>query len=383
MTKVIFFLSAGLIIYTYFGYPFILFILAGLKRKERAIRGNKNKALPMVSLLIAARNEEAAIAKRIENAILLDYPREKLEIIVISDSSTDNTDKIVRQYRDKGIILHRSAKWLGKIAAYKSAMKKVRGEIIVFSDATSSYNKDTIKKLVHNFSDKNVGCVCGQLKYINPDNSMIGTGEGFYWKYEVGIRKKENLLGGLVAVTGTIYALRKELYFNFPNELADDLIIPGMVRKKGYKTVFEPEAICIEETTTERKEEFPKRVRITIQNIRGLFYMKELLNPFRYGIFSLELFSHKLLRMSAPLFLITAFISSVILAESSVVFRIFCILQAIFYLTAIIVAVLHGNLAKNKTISIPFYFCISNLAVLTGIGKALLGEKRATWKTTR
>lgn len=374
--RIIFLILFIVLFYIYLGYPLLLLIF----NRKKKISKNDNFT-PTVTFLISAYNEEKYIKERLENVLSLNYPKEKLEVIVISDASTDRTDDIVKQFEDEGVKLYRLNERRGKIAGQKEVLPMTKGEILVFSDVTGKYHKEAIQKLVRNFADAKVGAVTGELKYKQSEETFIGSGEKTYWRYEILIRKNESKLGGLVAVTGSIYAIRRNLYPNFPNHLADDLIIPLAIYRKGFKIIYEEEAICEELTTAESKEEILKRSRITLQNIQGLLFMKDLLNPFRYGIFSLQLWSHKVMRIFLPFLLIWIFITNMLLWEQRSFYSILLGFQVIFYLMAIFGFALHKK--GIRIFAIPFYFCLSEIAVLVGVVRAILGIKMATWETIR
>ncbi len=380
MLKNIFIISGFGLFYVYFGYP--LFMAALLKlRRPRAIK--KANITPFISLVIAAYNEEKTICAKISETLNSDYPADKMEIVVVSDCSSDKTDEIVRTFADRGVRLLRLEKRTGKIGGYRTVVPQLKGEIIIFSDATSLLAANSISSLVSNFNDPAVGCVGGLLGYMNPNGANIGKGESKYWHYEKKVRELESSLCSLTSVSGTLYAVRKSLYpLDMPDYLADDLIVPIRVRKAGYRVVLEKEAICREFTTLTIKEETIKRARITLQNIRGLINQAGILNPFRYGLYSILVISHKLFRLLAPFFLLGVLLTSLILAFNSAWFALLVILQIIFYGVS-----LAGH-TINKTIKFSlgnslFYFCLSNWAILLGVFSFFKGERVVTWETMR
>jgi cellulose synthase/poly-beta-1,6-N-acetylglucosamine synthase-like glycosyltransferase len=313
--------------YTYFGYPLLMALFLKIKKSKTI---NKAEIFPMVSIVIAAYNEEKNIGAKLNDILSLEYPNDKMEITVVSDSSSDGTDEIIRNFADRGVSLVRMERRSGKIAAYNKVIPETKGDILVFSDATSLLDKDSLKNLVSNFNDATVGCAGGLLMYINPKNAIVGKGEKKYWSYEKKIREYESALDSLPSVSGTLYAVRKNLYpLSMKNELADDLIIPITVRKLGYKTVFEKSAVCKDYTTISLAEEMTKRVRITLQNIRGLIDQLGILNPLRYGLFSWLVFSHKVCRLFVPLFLLLLLAVTFVLALNSVIFAVLFLCQII------------------------------------------------------
>ena len=378
--KTLFWSSLILLFYTYFGYPMFMSILAKCKKAKPI---NKQMITPYISIVIAAYNEEKNIGAKLNDILNLDYPREKIEVFVVSDASSDGTDEIVKGFLGRGIKLLRLEKRSGKIAAYRKALSCLKGEIIVFSDAASLLNKDSIKNLISNFNDKTVGCAGGLLNYISLKKANVGRGERKYWNYEKKIRVLESQLSSLTSVSGTLYAVRKELYpLNIKDYLADDLIVPFTVKKAGFRTVLEPQAFCSDFTTLTIEEEMAKRIRITVQNIRGLLNQLGILNPFKYGLFSFLVISHKLFRLLVPLFLVLLFTVSLILSFNAWIFFLIFLAQMLFY-----VVVLAGYFSKQRIQSglgnALYYFCLSNLSILIGIAKSFKGEKFATWETVR
>ncbi len=378
--KIMFWLLFFCLVYTYFGYPIFMSLMYKLKKMPPVDKGN---ITPHISIVVAAYNEEKNIAAKLNDILNIDYPKDKMEVFVVSDASSDRTDEIVKGFLDKGVKFYRMVIRSGKIAAYRAVFPLLRGEIIVFSDATSILNPNSITHLVSNFNDNSIGCVGGFLVYVNPKQAITGRGEKKYWSYEQKIREYESRLSSLPSVSGTFYAVRKELFPVWMNDdLADDLIVPFYVKKKGFRTVFESQAICKDFTTLKIGEEMAKRTRITLQNLRGLMNQIDMLNPFKYGIFSLLVISHKLFRSIVPLFLVPLFIVTLFLSFYSVAFLLIFLLQIIFYFGAWA----GYQINKERKFSIGnsiFYFCLSNLAILVGIVKFLKGERVATWETVR
>jgi len=369
------------VIYTYFGYFLLIWLFSKLKKNTSI---NKKGITPNISIVISAYNEEKSIEKKLRNLASLNYLQDKLEIVIISDASSDRTDEIVKTFAQKERIkieFYRQISRSGKIAAYRKVYPYLKGEIIIFTDATSILEKDSLLYLVSNFGDESVGCVGGLIKYVNPAKASVGEAEGIYWKYEKKIRELESALCSLPSVSGTFYAVRKELFpYEMKEWLADDLVVPIYVKKQGFRTILDEKAICYERTVSSIKEEIAKRVRITIQNIRGLIEQKDILNPFKYGLFSLIIISHKLFRLLVPIFLVILFVSNLFLLQTSGIFLGLFLLQIIFYLIGV-----GGYFMRrqHKLINSLFYFCLSNWAILLGIIRYLKGEKVITWEPVR
>jgi cellulose synthase/poly-beta-1,6-N-acetylglucosamine synthase-like glycosyltransferase len=356
------------LIYIYLGYPLLVFLLSKIIRKRVA----KKEIYPLVSIIIAAYNEEKIIEKKILNTLAIDYPKDKLEIIVFSDASSDNTDNIVKKYAKQGIKLLRYEGRRGKTYCQNESVKKAKGEIIVFSDANSMYDKFAVKNLVFNFSDTKVGVVCGELKYLKNNKSE----EGFYWKIERFLKQRESLINSCLGANGSIYALRKNLYVDLPLSTISDFIAPFYIFKQNYRVVYDKRAFCFEETG-DNKNEFNRKRRIILRSLNSLKYIKEFLNPFKYGFYSLQLWSHKILRWLIPFFLIILLISNLFLLNI-LFFEILLYSQLLFYFIAMI-----GSRIRNKLFSIPYYFCLINLSSMLAFIDFLKGKTKITWNVNR
>lgn len=387
MLVILFCLISLLLAYTYFGYPLLLLIGGTLSPARKpaappAAAPSGDHEPFSASLIIPAYNEEADIRSKLENVLQLDYPAARLEIIVASDASTDKTDDIAREYAGKGVQLFRLEKRGGKISAYRNAVRHAAGEILIFSDATSRLEQDSLKHMLRHFSDPSVGSVAGRLFFKTQKHGGIGKGEESYWNYNVRINEAESRLASLTSVSGTFFAVRKELFpIDMPSDLAEDLIVPLVVVRQGYRTVLEPRAVCREAAVHAETQELRKRARITLQNIRGLIYGRDLLNVFEHGIFSVLLISHKVLRMLAPVMLAALFILNVALLGSSVIFNALLAGQASFYLLGFLSG--FAGERRPRLVNMVHFFCLSNFAIFLGIMMYLRGDKMATWETER
>jgi len=384
MILMIFWILIFLILYSYVGYPSILFVLEFLRKHKRSDEEEKSGYdYPTVSLIISAYNEEKVIEKKIENSLELDYPKDRLKIIVVSDGSTDNTDSITRKYSTKfdNVKLVRVKKHCGKNIALNEALPNTSGEIIVFSDANSMYKKDAIKNLVKQFSKKKVGCVIGELKYVNTDSSNVSQGEGLYWRYESFIKILESCLRLLLAGNGSIFAIRKELYSVLEPDVPNDLQIPLEIGHKGYEVIYEPKAIAIEKTTESLREEFKGKRRIINRGLIGFLKLRKKVK----GLKLFGFISHKLLRWLGGIFLILIFLLNVFLWDFNF-YRIIFLLQLIFYGSAGVGVYLQWKEIRCRIFYIPFYFCLVNLAALVALFEFLLGKRYSIWEkasTTR
>lgn len=375
---IVFWLTVSLIIYSYFGYPIILMILGFRK----GLKVSKGEITHTLSLLVLAHNEERVIREKIENSLGLDYPRDKLEVVVASES-TDKTDEIVGEYSGQGIVLYPFEKREGKQVTIYRVIPLLKGEIVVFSDANALYKKDALRKLARNFSDPTVGCVCGELKYVNPQKASIGETEGLYWRYEIFIKKLESKVHSVLGANGSIYAIRKKLYAPISKYRGDDFEIPIKIAQQGYGVIFEPEAVSFEKTSSTTKEEFCRKVRIIAWVWKStLILIKDSLKPFK-GLLIFQLISHKLLRWLVPIFLALLFISNIFLT-SYLFYRILLVVQIIFYLLSFWGYIEDQRKNKlNRIINVPYYFSMVNFAAFLGFCKFILGRQGNVWEKAR
>lgn len=339
--------------------------------------------MPFISIIIAAYNEEKVIAQKIENCLALDYPPENMEIIVASDGSTDATNDIVRGFVGNGVKLVALPSNQGKSSAQNRAVEESGGEILFFTDANVMLRTDAMLKIIRNFYDGNVGCVVGKVTYLNEGETSVSQGEGFYWQYELFLRKKESELGNFAMGSGPILTIRRSLFEPLDPAVGEDFVLPIIVAMKGYRIVYEPTAISEEILfQTKPANMFRTKVRIISKDLRGLFMFRNILNPLRFPLYAWGLISHKLLRWLVPFFLLFVFISNLMLLNNSVYFVLFMI-QIIFYALAALGLVLQGSSRPPFYLGIPFSFCLVNLASLVGVTKFVIGKKSGKWDPVR
>ena len=379
VASVLFWTSAAALFYTYVGYPLLLWVMG--RWRARPVR--KGVYEPTVSVIITAYNEERDLAAKLENTLAIDYPKEKLEIIVASDCSTDRTDDIARSFAPQGVRLHRQAERLGKTAAQNAAVELARGEIILFSDATTLYEPDVLHKMLPNFADPSVGCVAGRLIYIDPTQSSVGHGARSYWSYETFLKERESTILSLIGCSGCLYAVRRSAYVPLYPEACSDFIIATKMVEQGLRAVYEPEAVAIEETNKRSDREFRMRVRVITQTISDLWHHRAMLNPRRSGFYAIELLSHKVLRYLAPAFLFSILVASAVLAPRSSLYFAAFVGQSLFYLAAVVGFVCERAGWHNRLIALPYYFVLANAAVVAAFVKFLRGERYARWEPIR
>lgn len=379
LLKVVFWFGIAALGYTYIGYPLLLVLLNRIR--GRSVNTAENT--PTVTVVITAYNEERDLAAKLANTLALDYPKEKLEIIVASDCSTDRTDEIVRSFASQGVRLHRQTQRLGKTAAQNAAVELAGGEIILFSDATTLYQPDVLRVIGPNFADAEVGCVAGQLIYVDPTDSGVGRGARSYWNYEVFLKRHESRVCSLIGVSGCLYAVRRSAYVPLYHEACSDFIIATKMVEQGLRAVYEPNAICTEETNSAARKELRMRVRVITQTYTDLWRHRGMMNPFRSGFYAVQLFSHKVLRYLVPLWLIVLFVSSAMLAPRSTFFALMTLAQILFYLAGAAGWFLERAGMRGGPLALPQYFLLANLAAVIAFFKFLSGERYARWEPIR
>ncbi len=378
--EIIFWLSAAALLYTYVGYPLLLILASRLR--GRPVR-REPQFTPAVSFVITAYNEERDLAAKLENTLALDYPKELLEVIVASDCSTDRTDEIVRGFAARGVRLHRQPERLGKTAAQNAAVELAHGEIVLFSDATTHYQRDVLRVLMPSFADPTVGCATGRVAYTDPGSTSVGHGTRSYWSYEFLLKKHESNVRSLIGVCGCLYAVRRSAYVPLYHEACSDFIIATKMVEQGLRAVYEPDAVCVEETNQQGGKEFKTRVRIMTQTFADLWRNRRMMNPFRTGFYAVELLSHKVMRYLVPVFLILALVASAALAPRSLFYAVAFIAQLCFYGAAAAAWLLERMGLHNRLLAIPHYFVLANLASLIAFYKFARGERYVRWEPIR
>jgi cellulose synthase/poly-beta-1,6-N-acetylglucosamine synthase-like glycosyltransferase len=374
-----FWAGATALLYAYAGYPALVWLVSRLR--PRAVR--RGSAEPSVSVVITAYNEERDLRAKLENTLALDYPVEKLEVIVASDCSSDGTDDIAREFAPRGVRLHRQAERLGKTAAQNGAVAIARGEVILFSDATTLYQRDVLRAMTPNFADASVGCVAGRLVYVDTSGSAVGSGAKSYWGYETFLKTHESRACSLIGASGCLYAVRRAAYVPLYNEACSDFIIATKMVEQGLRAVYEPAAVCTEETNRQAAKEFRMRVRVIAQTYTDLWRHRALLNPLRGGFYSIELLSHKVMRYVVPVFLAMTLLSSLALAGRAPFYTLAAVAQVAFYAAALLGWLLGRLGLRSRLLALPAYFVLSNAAAVVAFYKFLRGERYARWEPIR
>ncbi len=370
MAQIIFWLSIIFIFYAYAGYPLMLLAIATVRTKNV----KKGNITPFVSFIITAYNEEARIKGKIDNTLSQDYPPERLEVIVASDCSGDKTDEIVLNYEDKGVKLVRSPERKGKENAQNHAINEASGEVFVFSDVATVLPRDAVWNIVRNFGDETVGCVSSVDKFIDRDGRT--SGEGAYIRYEMNLRDLETKVNSLVGLSGSFFAARRSVCSPWAKDLPSDFNTMLNSAKLRLRGISDPDSIGYYPNISNERQEYGRKVRTIVRGISAFMKNLDLLNPVKYGLFSWQIFSHKLCRWLVPFAMMPAFLSSLYLSLNSGFYLSVFVLQLIFYVFAI-----SGIAAKSSraVFKIPGFFVLVNLSILTAWYRYLKGENIIMW----
>jgi cellulose synthase/poly-beta-1,6-N-acetylglucosamine synthase-like glycosyltransferase len=388
--KITFWILLFIVFYTYIGYGILLFFLTRIKRMfRRPVQKNIDSYEPDVTLFIAAYNEKESVAAKVKNSLELDYPREKLHMVWVTDGSDDGTPDLLRQY--EGIQVLHLPERNGKIGAMNRGMKLVRTPVVVFSDANTLLGRESVRRIVRLFRDPKVGCVSGEKRIFSKEkDAAAGAGEGLYWKYESTLKKWDAELYSVVGAAGELFAIRTELYQEVERDtLLDDFIISLRVAQKGYTIQYDPEAYASETASANVREELKRKIRISAGGIQSVIRLRSLLNIFRYGILSFQYISHRVLRWTlAPLSLLLMLITGFILAtqEGLSEFGFYSVLfwlQVLFYLAALLGWYLENRSVKVKVLFVPYYFFIMNLSVFLGFIRFLKRSQSVNWERAK
>jgi cellulose synthase/poly-beta-1,6-N-acetylglucosamine synthase-like glycosyltransferase len=370
----------AVVCYTYLGYPIVIRCLAGLVGRRGLPPEPRDEALPAVSLLIAAHNEAGIIAGRIENALAMTYPPEKLEVVVATDGCHDDTAEIVRRYADRGVRLFEYPARRGKATVLNDSIPQLRGDVVILSDANTFTEPGAARLLARWFGDRRVGVVCGRLVLTDP---VAGTNaDGMYWRYETFLKRCEGRLGALLGANGGIYAVRRRSFSPIPPDtIIDDFVLPLQAKlRTGCQIVYDPEAVANEETPPNIRSEFRRRARIGAGGFQSVGRVWGLLNP-AHGWIMLTFFSHKLLRWTCPFFLVAMLLACAILWQDPV-YRTLLFAQIAFYATSAVAALIPTNMHLLKPLRLTTMFTGMNVALLLGFWRWLSGGQQGTWQRT-
>jgi len=375
VTQLVFWAAVGLLFYTYVAYPLLLFVYVRFIRQAPVSAAVE----PRVSILVIAHNEGMTIEKKLHDLLAIDYPREALEIVVASDGSSDDTAACVQAYCGQGIRLLNFAQRRGKPSVLNETIPMLTGDIVVLMDARQRVSKCVLRALLKRFADPLVGAVGGELMLPAKKGRAAGVnGVGFYWRYEKFMRRRESDIDSTVGVSGALYAIRRKLFQPIAEDtLLDDVLIPMNIVRQGFRVIFEPDAIAIDQLSASTEAEFARKVRTIAGNFQLFARQPWLLKPHVNRLW-LQTFSHKFLRLSGPLLLLLAMASNLLLLESTV-YQIAMMLQCGFYLCALggWFAERHG--LRLPGLTLPYTFCVLNLATAAGFLRFSRGQQQVTW----
>lgn len=393
MTEIIFFILLFIVFYTYLGYGILLWILVKLKHllspapngKEKE---NNKEAFPPVTLFITAYNEEQVIDEKMENCHQLDYPKDKLKIVWVTDGSNDHANQKLKEYPDATVLF--SPERRGKTAAMNRGMKFITTPIVVFTDANTRINPGAIREIVNCFNNPRVGCVAGEKRVdMNSTAGAASGGEGLYWKYESFLKKLDYQLYSAIGAAGELFAIRTSLYEEMPEDtLLDDFILSLRITMKKYIIAYCDTAYALESGSADMKEEEKRKVRIAAGGLQSIIRLRNLLNPLRYGILSFQYISHRVLRWSVTpvaLFLLLPLNAWLAVhSEDSLLYTLFLLLQILFYIGGFYGFYLSTKSIKNKLLYIPYYFLFMNINVIKGFFYLKRKKKNdGTWEKAR
>jgi poly-beta-1,6-N-acetyl-D-glucosamine synthase len=384
---IIFWACLLMLFYSYLGYGGILYFLVTIKRlmKQKRSAQTPSPYLPEVTFMVAAYNEADYIEKKINNTLQLNYPKNKLKLLFVTDGSDDATPELIKKYPQIQLLHQPERK--GKIAAVNRAMQFVDTEIVIFSDANTILNQEAIINMVRHYQNEKVGVIAGEKRIISKEkDSASGAGEGIYWKYESILKKWDSELYSAVGAAGELFSIRTKLFEPVATDtLIEDFYLTLKIAQKGYKIVYEPEAYAMEGPSASVKEELKRKIRIAAGGLQAVVRLYPLLNPFKYGILSFQYVSHRVLRWTlAPLALPLIFISNIPLAlKGTDIYQLSLFLQFAFYLAVIIGYVLEQKSIKLKAFFVPYYFFIMNYAVYRGFIRNLKGSQSVIWEKAK
>jgi cellulose synthase/poly-beta-1,6-N-acetylglucosamine synthase-like glycosyltransferase len=380
MVTAVFWILAAVLAYSYVGYGLLIIALSRLVRPRRVIPPDQ----PLdVTLLIAAHNEEAHIAGKIDNALRLEVGPHRLQVVVVSDGSADRTAEQVRSRASDRVRLIEIAEHRGKIAALNAALSQIRGDVVVFSDANSRIRDDALVQMLRHFGDPGVGGVCGHPEVAQLRAGLLGHAEDLYWRYDSALKEAESRLGGATSAQGTLYAIRRAVVTPLPDAVADDLVVSLRVVAQGCRLVFEPAAVAEEEVTDKVALEFNRRVRSTERGWRGLMIMRQLLNPVRFGIYALQLFSHKVLRRLTPFLLVLFFVCSMLMLDAGPLYLLIGLGQILLILWVALVLAVPALARAVPGSPMILFLAISHAAMALGVCRYYRGHRSDRWTPVR
>jgi cellulose synthase/poly-beta-1,6-N-acetylglucosamine synthase-like glycosyltransferase len=369
----VFWVCLAVCLFVYAGYPLLLVALSRLR--PRPVKAAP--VTPRVAIVIPVHNEQGVIAEKLENCLALDYPAERLQVLVVADGCTDGTEGLVRAHPDPRVSLVAVPRG-GKVAALNAGAARAEGDVLVFTDADAMLERAALRHLVAPFADASVGGVCGHKRQRGKDGGATSGGDGLYWRYEQWQKRLESAFGSVYAADGSLYAVRRALYAPIADAAqADDIAISARVVLQGGRLVFEPEAVAWEAAPRAAAREFARKVRVTNHSLRALLGLGAGL--WSHGLYSLELLSHKLLRHLAPFFMLGLLLASLLLAGRPFYLWMLALQACVYALALAGWTLRRTRLGRARLLTVPWYFCFVNAAALVGVLSVLRGTRLGAW----
>ncbi len=376
--EALFYIFLLLCSYSYFIYPLILKVLPA--RLHGPVHLGDTADMPSLSLIITVHNEEGRIREKLENTLALDYPRDRLEIIVASDFSVDATDNIVESYASQGVRLVRADQRKGKEYAQLCAIREAAGEILVFSDVATTIPPDAFRKLASAFIDERVGALSSEDRFISQDGRVAG--EGAYVKYEMWLRRLESDRAGLVGLSGSFFAARREVCADWDIYSPSDFNTALNCAKQGLVAVTSAEVVGIYQDVKDPGLEFRRKVRTVIRGLTAIVRHPEVLNPFRMGLFAFQVWSHKIMRWAVPWFMLGFALVTLLLQAQGGIYQAALVAQLVFYGIALL-GWISERARENSAVRIIFFFVQTNLALAQAVASFLVGKRMTVWTPSR
>jgi cellulose synthase/poly-beta-1,6-N-acetylglucosamine synthase-like glycosyltransferase len=377
MWFVLFYTAGSIILYSYVGYPLLLAVISVFKSRSKQTATQ----LPLVTVIIAAYNEEAVIGKKIENTLAADYPLEKLQLIVAAQGSTDRTAAIAAAFPN--VLVMQSAERKGKAVAVNEAVAQAIHPVVVLTDANTLLTPQTIQRLVLKLNDAATGAVAGEKKVVDANNATV-SGEGLYWRYESWLKQQETVFYTVVGAAGELFAFKKELFVPIPaHAVTDDFFLSLSVNMQGKKVAYAADAISTEAASHSLKDEWNRKLRIAAGGIQSLLLVKKALNPFRYPVLSFQFFSHRVLRwlFCGPAFLVLL-LANVMLANTTsfACYGVVLLLQILFYVFALIGYFISVQKKSFFLFTVPFYIVFMHAAMMAGFVRYFTNGQSVLWE---
>jgi len=391
--EITFWILLLIVFYTFAGYAVLLVLLLPLKRtisRKRVAPEVKTGDLPRVCMFVAAYNESSYVDVKVANLLELDYPKDRIQYLWITDGSDDGTPDLLKKYPQMEV--HHLPERRGKIHAMNRGIQFVDAPIVIFSDSNTTLCKQAIRVMVETFNDPQVGCIAGEKRIVNlKADGAAGSGENIYWKFESWVKQMDSELNSAVGAVGELFAIRTGLYSEVENDtILDDFIISLRIAERGYRIAYTPNAYAIETASVNVSEELKRKVRIAAGGLQTVGRLKELMNPFRYGWLSVQYISHKVLRWTlAPIALFCLlFVNFFIVLNSGKwefdnFYTIFFYLQVFLYFLALLGALIERHKIRFKLLFVPFYFVTMNYASILGMIRFLKGRQSVNWEKSK